>query len=114
MHDVVAGFVRNLAFTVHKQTGLRIQPRSWMFAWLLKHAPRTVDIIEDAYNGRWRVISTLALARTWKSVSWTRRGLVAASALSLHHAWVFHSDATGCDPPWSLQELEAQFQPTDP
>ena len=75
-------------------------------AWIGRHMPADVKLVEDDYNGRWRVI---APDGQWKSISWTKRGYKEASALTLSKAWEFQEDHCGMGPPWSLNLLMASF-----
>ena len=77
-------------------------------SFLMKHKPRTVELIEDAYNGRWRVVSR---ELCWRSISWTKRGFKVAVAEVLYQAWQYHKDSTGRWPPFCLEELLEAFEP---
>ena len=70
-----------------------------------KHCPESVHIFCDEYNGRWQVVSSEGAK---KSVSWTKRGFGLAASETLDHAWSFHKDTTGADPPFSLEELRRE------
>ena len=58
-HDVLAGMVRTLASMFKFMTGLEINPKSRLFAWLLRHA----NFLNDVYRPR-REGSTSHHART--------------------------------------------------
>ena len=64
--------------------------------WIDKHAPSSVKIECDDYNGRWRVISANL---DWRSISWTKRGYKKAAFEVLSQAWAYHQDYTGVGPP---------------
>ena len=74
--------------------------------WLLKHLAPGVELNIDDYNGRFRVIGE---DLSWKSVSWTKRGWQQTAAEALWWGWRFHHDCRGVPPPYSLEELLAQF-----
>ena len=46
----------------------------------------------------------------WKSVSWTKRGYEKAACESIHHAWVFHTECTGEEAPFSMEDLASRWQ----
>ena len=76
-------------------------------AFLEQHMPETVVVLEDHYNGRYRVVSTCT--GTWKSISWTRRGWGKTVAEVLHQAWTYHCIETGQGPPFDIDELLIDF-----
>ena len=73
--------------------------------YLTRNAPSTTEYVQDDYNQRWRVISH---SGQWKSVSWTRRGMEAAVALSLYHGWRLHKEYTGENATFDMDDLLAQ------
>ena len=75
-------------------------------SWIRLHAPATVDIQCDDYNGRWRV---LAPTLVWRSISWTKRGYEKAACEVLHQAWLYEFDWSGLTPPFNLAELKERF-----
>ena len=79
-------------------------------AFLLKHMPKTVVLVEDAYNGRWRIMGR---ELCWRSVSWTTRGFKVAVLEVLFQAWQYHKDSTGRWPPFCLEELLETFAPPE-
>ena len=74
--------------------------------FIQSHMPTDVKLVEDEYNGRWRVI---APDNQWKSIFWTKRGYKEASALTLSKAWEFQEDHCGIGPAWSMDLLMASF-----
>ena len=74
--------------------------------WIEKHAPPSVKIECDDYNGRWRVISANL---DWRSISWTKRGYKKAAFEVLSQAWAYHQDYTGVGPPYDVAALEAEW-----
>lgn len=74
--------------------------------WIKDHAPESVTIVCDDYNGRWRVISA---DLNWRSVSWTKRGFQKAALEVVHQAWLYECDSTGRSAPFDLGELEGRF-----
>ena len=74
--------------------------------WIEKHAPPSVKIECDDYNGRWRVISANL---DWRSISWTKRGYKKAAFEVLCQAWAYHQDYTGVGPPYDVAALEAEW-----
>ena len=82
------------------------QNTSVITRWLLEHAPTSVIVQCDDYNGRWRVIST---NMEWRSISWTKRGFQKAASEVLHQAWQYHYDYTGQCAPFDLNELAKRF-----
>ena len=71
-----------------------------------KHAPSSVKIECDDYNGRWRVISANL---DWRSISWIKRGYKKAAFEVLSQAWAYHQDYTGVGPPYDVAALEAEW-----
>ncbi len=71
-------------------------------AFIQRHKPESVAIVTDEANGRWLLVSQ---DKQRRSLSWTKRGLAAATAEVLHAAWTFHIDGTGENPPFRLEEL---------
>jgi hypothetical protein len=76
-------------------------------AFICLRKPDSIFVMEDDYNGRWRVISPDGVSR---SISWTKRGHAQAAAEVLHVAWEWESNATGLPPPFDLDELAKQFE----
>ena len=74
--------------------------------WIEKHAPPSVKIERDDYNGRWRVISANL---DWRSISWTKRGYKKAAFEVLSQAWAYHKDYTSVGPPYDVAALEAEW-----
>lgn len=74
--------------------------------WIEKHAPPSVKIECDDYNGRWRVISANL---DWRSISWTKRGYKKAAFEVLSQAWAYHKDYTSVGPPYDVAALEAEW-----
>ena len=74
--------------------------------WIEKHAPSSVKIECDDYNGRWRVISANL---DWRSISWTKRGYKKAAFEVLCQAWTYHQDYGGVGPPYDIAALEAEW-----
>ena len=73
--------------------------------YLTRNAPSTTEYVQYDYNQRWRAISH---SGQWKSVSWTRRGMEASVALSLHHGWRLHKEYTGENETFDMGDLHAQ------
>ncbi len=73
-------------------------------AFIQKHKPESVAVITDEANGRWLLVPQ---DKQRRSLSWTKRGLAAATAEVLHAAWTFHIDGTGENPPFRLEKLLA-------
>jgi len=71
-----------------------------------KNVPYSIAVEEDAYNGRWRVLSDQG---DWRSISWTKRGFTAAAAEAIWQGWVYHEDYYGVPCPYSLDGLRDQF-----
>ena len=69
--------------------------------------PQSIQIVEDNHQARWRIICGSGEA---KSVSWTKRGVRAASALSLYYAWDLHTAYTGEKPDFNKEGLLADAQ----
>ena len=76
-------------------------------AFIQKNLPPTCVAVQDDYNGRWRIIADTG---EWKSVSWTKRGLVEAAGLALYWAWTFHALITGQEATFDIDELQKEFQ----
>ena len=74
--------------------------------WIQKHAPPSVAITCDDYNGRWRIVSSILTA---KSVSWTKRGFQKPAFEALHVAWTFEHDCSGMKIPYNMDELASKF-----
>ena len=74
--------------------------------WLEKYKPPTVAIVEDDYNGRWRVISEDS---SWRSISWTKRGFRTAALEVLRFAWTLEFATTGDVPDFDMDLLEREL-----
>ena len=75
-------------------------------AWLQRNKPDYVDVILDAYNGRFRVVASTG---DWRSISYTKRGLKSCVQEVLWQAWTYHFFITGRTPHFDLDELLATF-----
>ena len=70
--------------------------------------PKEADVVCDDYNGRWRVL--YGALNKWKSISWTKRGYEKAACESIHRALVFHTEFSGEEAPFSMEDLAARWQ----
>ena len=70
--------------------------------FLRLHAPPSVAILQDDFNGRWRVVSE---SGEWRSISWTRRGFQNALSIALFQAYEFEAILTGVPAPFNMKEL---------
>jgi hypothetical protein len=70
--------------------------------FIQKNIPKEIDVIQDDYNGRWKIVSQTG---EWRSVSWTRRGFPSACALGMYYAWRFFEDITGATSRVNMEDL---------
>jgi hypothetical protein len=75
-------------------------------AFICLRKPPSIFVMEDDYNGRWRVISPDGVSR---SISWTKRGYAQAAAEVLYVSWELEANASGQAPPFDLAELAKEF-----
>lgn len=73
-------------------------------AWLEKYVPSSVTLMEDDYNGRWRVISP---DLQWRSISWTKRGWQEAAYEVLRQSWKYAKEVLEEECPFDLEALPA-------
>ena len=70
---------------------------------LEQHVPSCINVIQDNYNGRWRIVCE---SGEWKSVSWTKRGFESALVLATLHAHFLATVYTGIESDYDLEKIQ--------